>query len=527
MVLPDGAAAALAARHGRLIATLAQAQFVRMLGLIRGGTEAREAIAQAQTGFSGAFFEQLSVAFSELLQRAVGVAEVKALPVGPISLSRRLYLNDVQTQAETLALVRQHAQGLHQARTLALRLYDGYDPATAAERPLEGRARAELPKALRALTADPVTRESLQALIKRGQAQVARLTSSALRAAYSEAFDAWAAGQGDAALTRRLDVAWREKNRFMAERIAQTELARAHQAQRAQELMADDSIEVVQVVLNPRHPKADICDLHGRANLWGLGPGCYPKERAPRPPFHPFCWCVLRSRPDLEASDARRAAGGEGAFLRSLPEGEAARVMGSKARAMAVMSGASVESVINHERVPEMYRLARLGDAAGGHALVGPAENAVAMTTASASLKDIRAFAVEAMKVADRRTEIKLGKVINAELIQRKTGFDLSGFERMLDNYGVRHTMKQHGSPSKEATRGQIAVTLEDFGLIPLITAEPDDVFADGKNKIGRDVIVFTKVIDGIGYRHVEEIRGKNKLVATDSMRKKKGAWGS
>lgn len=66
---------------------------------------------------------------------------------------------------------------------------------------------------------------------------------------------------------------------------------------------------------------------------------------------------------------------------------------------------------------------------------------------------------------------------------------------------------------------------LNDFGLIPLITALPDNVFADGKNKIGRDVIVFVKVIDGIGYRHVEEIRGKHKLVATDSLRKKIGAW--
>lgn len=213
------------------------------------------------------------------------------------------------------------------------------------------------------------------------------------------------------------------------------------------------------------------------------------------------------------------------AYLAGLPEGEAARVMGSKARATEALNGAPVDEVLNRGRDP-LYHLARLGDG-GGPALVAPAENAVAMTTPSASPKDIREFAVEAMKVADRRTEIKLGKVINAELIQRKTGFDLAGFERMLDNYGVRHTMKQHGSPSKEAARGQIAVTLEDFGLIPLITAEPDDVFADGKNKIGRDVIVFTKVIDGTGYRHVEEIRGKNRLVATDSMRKKKGAWGS
>jgi len=66
---------------------------------------------------------------------------------------------------------------------------------------------------------------------------------------------------------------------------------------------------------------------------------------------------------------------------------------------------------------------------------------------------------------------------------------------------------------------------LDDFSRIGLITSQPDDIFADGKNKIGRDVIVFVKVIDGVGYRHVEEVRGKHKLVATDSLRKKKGAW--
>ena len=43
--------------------------------------------------------------------------------------------------------------------------------------------------------------------------------------------------------------------------------------------------------------------------------------------------------------------------------------------------------------------------------------------------------------------------------------------------------------------------------------------------KTGLDVIVYVKVIDGVGYRHVEEVRGKRRLVATDSLRKKKGAW--
>ena len=145
---------------------------------------------------------------------------------------------------------------------------------------------------------------------------------------------------------------------------------------------------------------------------------------------------------------------------------------------------------------------------------------------ASALLSEkITQFAGEAMRIADRQTVLVIGQVVNVALIQAQTGFNLAGFTRVLDNYGVRHTMKQHSDPVRELKRGQLAVTFEDFGLIPLITGEPDNVYADGKNRIGREVIVFVKLIDGIGYRHVEEIRGKHKLVATDSMRKKKGAW--
>ena len=138
---------------------------------------------------------------------------------------------------------------------------------------------------------------------------------------------------------------------------------------------------------------------------------------------------------------------------------------------------------------------------------------------------DILRFVENALRVADRQTILTLGKVSNAQLILEKTGLNVTGFTRVLDNYGVRHTLKQHGNSVKEDRRGQIAVTAEDFAKISSITSAPDNIFADGKNKIGRNVIVFVKLIDGVGYRHVEELRGKHKLVATDSMRKKKGAW--
>lgn len=125
--------------------------------------------------------------------------------------------------------------------------------------------------------------------------------------------------------------------------------------------MADDAIDVVQLVLSGSHPKTDICDLHARADLFGLGPGCYPKAKAPRPTFHPLCRCRLRSGPDLFASDARERPGGARAYLRSLGKSEAARVMGSRGKLQAVLNGADPLAVVN-KAVPEGYRTVRLGD---------------------------------------------------------------------------------------------------------------------------------------------------------------------
>lgn len=371
--LGDDAADQIARRTASLVDRLARAAFARMWAALQAGGDIspRDAIQAVQVQFGRAFAEALAAAFSELLRRSVGVAEVRSMPVGGLSLSRHLYLHNADTSAQVLHLVRQHAAGVHEARALALRLYDGYTPQDGVVGPLEGRARASLPKALRELTADPAARQTLASLVERGQKQAARLKTRALRAGYTEALDAWAAGAGQAALKRKLEVAQREKNRYFADRIAQTELARAHQAQVAADLMTDDTIDVVQVRINPAHPKADICDLHARADLWGLGPGNYPKARAPRPPFHPHCWCRLRSRPSLSAAGAREVPGGEAAYLRTLAPGEAARVMGSAERARAVMGGRSVQSVVNDGRDP-LYRLARVGDGAA-HALVGHA----------------------------------------------------------------------------------------------------------------------------------------------------------
>ncbi len=151
-----------------------------------------------------------------------------------------------------------------------------------------------------------------------------------------------------------------------------------------------------------------------------------------------------------------------------------------------------------------------------------PAPAAAAIAPVGATLAE---FAATAREVADRKVEATIGPVSEVARIRQETGYDLAGYRHVLDNYAVRHTLKHHGNPQTEAARGQIAISPEDFGVLPQILGAFDRVFADGKNKVGRDVLVFTKTIDGVGYRYVAELRPGKKLVATDSMRKKSGAW--
>ncbi len=136
-------------------------------------------------------------------------------------------------------------------------------------------------------------------------------------------------------------------------------------------------------------------------------------------------------------------------------------------------------------------------------------------------------FSKSAVKVADKQVIHHIGAIENQAEILIETGINVAGFDRILDNYAVRHVMKKHGDASKEAARGQIAVTLDDFGLIALIVGSPDKIYSGGLNRVGRETIIYTKLIDGVGYLYVEELRTGRLTAAADSMRKKKGAWGA
>lgn len=107
-----------------------------------------------------------------------------------------------------------------------------------------------------------------------------------------------------------------------------------------------------------------------------------------------------------------------------------------------------------------------------------------------------------------------------AERIQKETGIDVAGYEHALDADSVRHILNQHGNAAKEAAKGQLAVTLQDFEALPYVV-ETGTVKAGGLTKQGLETIEYSKQIGG-ELIVIEEVRtGKKKLIPKTMYKKK------
>ena len=73
---------------------------------------------------------------------------------------------------------------------------------------------------------------------------------------------------------------------YQAQRVARTELNRAHGTAYMAGAESTPGCVGTRFLLSPRHPEPDICDVHATANLFGLGKGVYPPGQNPWP-AHP------------------------------------------------------------------------------------------------------------------------------------------------------------------------------------------------------------------------------------------------
>jgi len=334
------------------IGTLAKEQLDRVKeALGRKRKPSRQELIKLLRRFDEPYADTLRDFMGEIQDRPITRADMLAWKIGDVALSERLYHQAQQTSARAQRIMEDFTRYGHSARDIALELYEGYgfrDQDTLVPT-------VRLPRYMR----DAVLHGEMDALLARIQAT--QLRTDGLRAGYLQALERILDGSGQAAIDNALRVAVEERYRYFANRIAQTELARAHTEQRARELIADDNIEVVQYRMSQTHPRIDICDMFARTDGYGLGPGMYPKDACPMPPLHPFCRCNLVPRLDKKLRNARPNPEAGREFLRGLDPHEAALVAGSRAKRDALLAGATVDSILNPGR-PEPYRLRRVGD---------------------------------------------------------------------------------------------------------------------------------------------------------------------
>ena len=106
------------------------------------------------------------------------------------------------------------------------------------------------------------------------------------------------------------------------------------------------------------------------------------------------------------------------------------------------------------------------------------------------------------------------------KVLKAKTDIDLTGYTRVIDKSGINHTIKNHGNEKKEQSRGQIAITNEDFELIPEII-KSENVIYSGKNDLGKDCLLYEAHIGSLIF-YIEEIRTGRKQLCLQTMYKRK-----
>lgn len=201
---------------------------------------------------------------------------------------------------------------------------------------------AELPQFMDQVAKLPIetSAEEKRKLLRKVQSQVSKRTTAGLRAGYSEVIKA-VESDNENKLAKAIEIATEEKTRYHAERIARTETARAYADGQVSRYKDDDDIVAFQWKLGTRHPVFDICDFYANADLYGMGKGVYPKDKAPMLPAHPHCMCRLKPIVDgiIDNSTPKENINEGGMdLLKSLSVKEQERLLGVHGR-VAVLEG--------------------------------------------------------------------------------------------------------------------------------------------------------------------------------------------
>lgn len=263
-------------------------------------------------------------------QRAAwGAALAKSWNTDGMRLSKRLHGGSKAMREAIITTVKTEMKAGNTWRQAARKLYDGYGYGHV----IKGDG---LPKymeeAIAAIRSDPLL---MNQATKKALRQIEQLSQHGaptvpLRVAYRKLVAAAETGV-DKKLEKAIYQAVNEKSRYIADRIARTEIARAYGDGFFLRVKQNPNIVAVRWKLSRRHPKRDICDLYANADLFGLGKGVYPKDKAPTYPAHPHCLCdlseIVVGDVDMDQEHEQVAQGGE-EYLKRLKPHELESILG-------------------------------------------------------------------------------------------------------------------------------------------------------------------------------------------------------
>lgn len=294
---------AFTARYGELSEQLV----LLVLQYLDNGMTAVQAVNKALTVVDAPTEVQKAIEKTITASAAVG-AGVESIPLLPaltyawdpsgMKLSQKLHSAAAEMRRKIIDTIETQQKLNKGAIEVARELYDGYNSGKRVIYP------QKIPQYLDKIYAyarrsDLSTREQevMLRLVRRAQQQTEKMGTNgapnqALKTAYKQLLQS-VDKSISLSLEKVVRTAIEEKSRYVAERIARTESARAWADAFLARYDADDSVAAYQWKLSSRHPVFDICDMYAKANLWGLGPGVFPKDKVPVLPAHPHCLCHL------------------------------------------------------------------------------------------------------------------------------------------------------------------------------------------------------------------------------------------
>ena len=381
----------------------------------------------AFASFSDEFWADFLKAYNKANGAQLSLDELMSLRADKISLSDALYTGLKQSKNSVKSVIKTAIKEQKSANELAKMLFEGYD-----------------------FKADPLkvkTKYPKYLWEKSAKTKVKNIKTPALRAAYSKLLK----DESKLVADRALKIAGYEKARYYAKRIALNETARAYNDARAFEYSSSKDIQVVKIQMSKTHPRTDICDYYASVDKYGLGAGVYPKDKAPVPPFHPFCRCQMIPRYSHEYAKPKLNANADKEYLEGLKEWQRARILGSKDKANEALKTGDINSVFNAMK-PERYKVKSIDEVAKNLGIISPLNKANEMKT---KIQNILTSIKGDRIIKDKNERAILLHTITNEIsenIEKYIGVSLESNEIILTADKIRHSMRSNKPQNKKAS---------------------------------------------------------------------------